>query len=63
MFSQLLGCLRLPRKIDDKMFNNYVFAQHTTHEQPSLIDGFGIYDPRALALFEVGTSFKPFALL
>lgn len=44
------------------MFNNYVFAQHTTHEQPSLIDGFGIYDPRALALFEVGT-FQAFSFI
>lgn len=52
MLSQLLGCLRLPRTVDDNVLYNYVFAQHSSHKQLSLIDGFGVYDPRALALFE-----------
>ncbi|KAI5055020.1 hypothetical protein GOP47_0030165 [Adiantum capillus-veneris] len=53
MFSQLLGCLRLPKTVDDSALRNYSFAKHSSCDmQPSLIDGFGVYDPRALALFE-----------
>eukprot|EP00250_Pteridium_aquilinum_P009708 c18875_g1_i1 orf=314-2758(-) len=53
MFSQLLGCLNLPKTVDDNFLRNYAFAKHSSQNmQPSLIDGFGVYDPRALALFE-----------
>ncbi|KAH7294218.1 hypothetical protein KP509_28G061200 [Ceratopteris richardii] len=53
MLSQLLGCLRLPKTVDDNVLSNYSFAKHTSSGmQPSLINGFGVYDPRALALYE-----------
>lgn len=53
MFSQLLGCLRLPNTVDDNILYNYAFAKHGNQSmQPSLIDGFGVYDPRALSLYE-----------
>lgn len=53
MFSQLLGCLRLPNTIDDNILYNYTFAKHSSpNMQASLIEGFGVYDPRALSLFE-----------
>lgn len=51
IFSRLLGCLRLPRTAEGFHYSSGMSRQGG-HKQPSLIDGFGVYDPRALALFE-----------
>lgn len=59
VFSQLLGCLRLPHdaSLRDRLVENLGVNTETSRYPNlfSLVDGFGEYDPRALSLLEVNS--------
>jgi hypothetical protein len=64
--SQLLGCLRTPEVPEPNYFDDRVVAflgQSWPASPRHVVDGCGVYDPRALALFEVCFSFLVFFLL
>ncbi len=61
--SQLLGCLRTPEVPEPNYFDDRVVAflgQSWPASPRHVVDGCGVYDPRALALFEVCFSFLVF---
>ncbi|XP_047324853.1 pentatricopeptide repeat-containing protein MRL1, chloroplastic-like [Impatiens glandulifera] len=60
LFSQVLGCLKLPTGggLRDKLIENLQVSGGSSRRSNlcSLVDGFGEYDPRALSLFEEAVS-------
>lgn len=58
--SQVLGCLRMPTNVTkENGFNESLGLNHGSPKRPklySLLEGFGIYDPRAFSLYEEAAS-------
>lgn len=58
VFSQVLGCLQLPRDthVRNRLVENLVVRSNSSRRSNlySLLDGFGEYDPRSFSLLEVG---------
>lgn len=57
VFSQVLGCLQLPRDthVRNRLVENLVVSSNSSRRSNlcSLLDGFGEYDPRSFSLLEV----------
>ncbi|XAR72741.1 hypothetical protein NMG60_11019482 [Bertholletia excelsa] len=60
LFSQVMGCLRLPHdaSLRNRLIENLEVStdSHRKSNLCSLVDGFGEYDPRAFSLFEEAAS-------
>eukprot|EP00249_Psilotum_nudum_P024933 c29325_g1_i2 orf=411-3923(-) len=56
-FSEVLGCLRLPMHSHRNSFDGAIlFPDYESTQRKTLRDGFGIYNPQALTLFEEAAS-------